>query len=72
MRPIAYDQVYHLSLEYTNPKRASWLMRDYMKKAIKLNKDTAIKDTMLRFNKSKVGLEDVEDIAESIVVKLKI
>ena len=47
-------------------------MRDYMKKAIKLNKDTAIKDTMLRFNKSKVGLEDVEDIAESIVVKLKI
>ena len=51
--------------------RATWLMRDYMKKAIKLTKDTMTKDTMLKFNKCKVGLSDVEKIAESVVSKLK-
>ena len=71
MNPIAYNQIYHLSHEFTNPKRASWLMRDYMKKAIRLTKDTMIKDTILKFNKLKIGLKDVEEIAESIVDKLK-
>ena len=63
MKPTAYNQIYHLSNEFTNPARAYWLMRDYMKKAIKLTKDTMIKDTILKFNKSRIGLKEVEDIA---------
>ena len=42
-----------------------------MKKDIRLTKDTMIKDTVLKFNKFKIGLKDVEEIAESIVNKLK-
>ena len=71
MRPIAYNHIFHLSKEFTNPERASWLMRDYMKKAIQLSKNTMTKDTILRFNKSKIGLKDVEQIADSIVYKMK-
>ena len=71
MRPIAYNQIHHLSYEFTNPERASSLMRDYVKKASKLTNDTMIKDTILKFNQSKIGLKDVEDIADSVMNKLK-
>ena len=71
MKPNAYNQIYHLSNEFSNPARASWLMRDYMKKAIKLSNNTMTKDTMLKFNKSKVGLKDVENIAESVMNSFK-
>ena len=71
MRPIAYNQIILLSNELTNPTRASWLMRDYMKKAIQLTKNTVNKNTILKFNKAKVGFKDVENIAECVVSKLK-
>ena len=71
MRPIAFNHIFQLSNELTNPERATWLMRDYMKKAIKLSKNTVNKDTILLFNKSRVGHKDVEDIAESLVYKMK-
>ena len=71
MNPIAYNLIHHLSNEFTNPERASRLMRDYMKKAIKLSNTTMTKDTILKFNKSKVGLKDVEDIGESVLSKMK-
>ena len=71
MRPIAYNHISQLSNEFTNPSRAFWLMRDYMRKAIKLTKNTVTKNTMLKFNKSKVGLKEVEGIAQSIVNKFK-
>ena len=71
MNPIAYNLIHHLSNEFTNPERASRLMRDYMKKAIKLSNTTMVKDTILKFNKSKVGFKDIEEIAESVLSKLK-
>ena len=71
MNPIAYNLIHHLSNEFTNPERASRLMRDYMKKAIKLSNTTMTKDTIFKFNQSKVGLKDVEDIAESVLSKMK-
>ena len=63
MRPIAYCQIFHLPNNFTNPERASRLMRDYMEKVINLNKNTMVKDTILKFNKSRV--------ADSVVIKLK-
>ena len=42
-----------------------------MKMAIKLCKETQTKDTILRLNKSKVGLKDVEAAAELVVTKMK-
>ena len=71
MRPIAYNQLFFLSNEFTNPMRAFWLMRDYMEKAIKLTSETMAKDTILRFKKTRVGFKDVEDVAESQVNKQK-
>ena len=71
MNPFAYNQIFHLSHEFTNPERASWLMRDYMKKAIKLTNYTMTKNTIIKCNKYKVGLNDVEEIAESLVNKMK-
>ena len=44
---------------------------DYMKKAIQLTKDTMTKNTILKFKKSKVGLREVEDIAQSVVNRFK-
>ena len=64
-------QISLLSNEFTNPTRATWLMRDYMKMAIKLCKETQTKDTILRLNKSKIGLKDVEAAAELVVTKMK-
>ena len=42
-----------------------------MKKAIKLTNYTMTKNTIIKFNKSKVGLNDVEEIAETLVNKMK-
>ena len=69
MRPIAYNQLFYLSNEFTNPKRAFWLMRDYMEKAIRLSSETMAKDTILRLMKNRVGFKDVENMAESLVNK---
>ena len=71
MRPIAYNQIHHLSFEFTNPTRASWLMRDYMRKAIMLSNQTMIKNTIMKFNKLKIGFNDVEKVAEGLVNKQK-
>ena len=71
MRPIAYNQLYYFSNEFTNPKRAFWLMRDYMEKAIKLTSETMNKDTILKCKKARVGFKDVEDIANTLVNKYK-
>ena len=46
-------------------------MRDYMKKAKRLTKDTMTKDTILKFNKAKVGFKDVENLAEAMMSKMK-
>ena len=71
MRPIAYNRIQNLANEFTNPKRASWLMRDYLKNAIKLSNNTLNKDTILRFRNKRIGLKDVEEIAESVLFKMK-
>ena len=71
MRPIAYNYIYHLSNELTNPPRAAWLMRDYMRKAILVSNTTMTKDTILKFNKARIGFNDVERIAEQVVNKQK-
>ena len=71
MRPIAYNRILNLSNEFTNPKRAAWLMRDYLKNAIKLTNNTLTKDLMLKHKNERVGLRDVEEIAESVVFKMK-
>ena len=71
MRPIAYNHIFNLSNEFTNPSRASWLMRDYMEKAIKLAKETLTKDIIFKFNKTRIGFKDIEEIAESLVNKQK-
>ena len=42
-----------------------------MKNAIKLTNTTLTKDTILKLRKAKVGLRDVEEIADSIVYKMK-
>ena len=71
MRPIAYNKLFYLSNEFTNPKRALWLMRDYMEKAIKLTSETMNKDTILKFKKTRVGFKDVEDMAQCLLNKQK-
>ena len=71
MRPIAFYQIQHLSYELTNPSRAAWLMRDYMRKAILVSNTTMTKDTILKFNKARIGFNDVERIAEQVVNKQK-
>ena len=71
MRPIAYNHLNHLSNEFTNPSRAFWLMRDYVRKAIKLTNDTMTKNTILKFKNAKIGLKDVEDVASSMKRKMK-
>ena len=71
MRPIAYNHIYHLSNELTNPARATWLMRDYMRKAIMLSNHTMTKDTIFKFMKARIGFKDVEKIAENIIYKQK-
>ena len=46
-------------------------MRDYLKNAIKLSNNTLNKDTILRFRNKRIGLKDVEEIAESVLFKMK-
>ena len=46
---------------------ASRLMRDYIKNAIIVTKDTLRKDMILKFTQAKVGFNEVEQIAEQLV-----
>ena len=50
---------------------ANRLMRDYLKDAIKVTTDTIRKDMIFRFLQSKVGLKEVEQIAEQMIKQQK-
>ena len=71
MRPIACSQLQNLSNEYSNPSRAFWLMKDFMKTAIKLTKETVTKDMIVKFSNARIGFNEDEDIANRMIMKMK-
>ena len=71
MRPIAHSQIQQLSLEYSNPERAAWLMRDFLNKSIKKTNQTLTKNLLLRVKNLKVGFEEIEDIADHMIEQQK-
>jgi hypothetical protein len=71
MRTIAFSQINNLSNEFSNPMRASWLMRDYMSKAIKLSRSTMTKNLVLKFRNANIGFKEVRQVAEHIVWQYK-
>ena len=62
MRKIAYRQIEQISWNYTNPMRASRLMRDYLSFTIKVTNSTLTKNMLLNFRNNKVGFREVEEM----------
>ena len=71
MRTIAHSQIRQLSLEFSNPERAAWLMRDFLNKSLKKTNQTLTKNLLLKVKTLRVGFEEVEDIAEHLLEKQK-
>ena len=71
MRQIAHSHISHLSCEFTNPERASWLMRDFISNAIRKTKQTLTRNLFLRLKNLNVGFKEVEDIAEHLINQQK-
>ena len=71
MKKIAYSQIEHISWNYTNPMRASRLMRDFISCAIRVTNSTLTKNLLLNFRNHKVGFREVEEVNDRILVQLK-
>ena len=71
MRQIACSRIKDISYEFSNPMWASRLMRDYLKDAIKVTNDTIRKDMFCRFSQAKIGLKEVEQVADQMVKQFK-
>ena len=71
MRKIACSLIEQLSFNYTNPTRASRLMRDYLSCAIRVTNATLTKNMMMKFRNHKVGFREVEEIADKLLSQQK-
>ena len=71
MRQIVHSQIHQLSLEFSNPERAAWLMRDFFNKTVKKTNQTLTKNLLLRVKSLKVGFEEIEDIADHMLEQQK-
>ena len=71
MRQIAHSQIEQLSLEFTNPKKASWLMRDYLSNTIRKTNQVLTRNLLSKLKAMKVGFVEVEDIADHMLNQQK-
>ena len=71
MRRIAYSLIEDLSFNYTNPDRASRLMRNFLSQAMLVTKATLTKNVLLNYRDCKVGFKEVEEIAERLLNQQK-
>jgi hypothetical protein len=72
MRQITHSQIQHLSLEFSNPERAAWLMRDFLNKSVKKTNQTLTKNLLIKLKNVKVGFVEVEEIAQHMLRQQKI
>ena len=71
MRKIAYSRIEQISYNFTNPMRASRLMRDFISCAMKVTNSVLTKNVLLKFRDHRVGFREVEDMAERLLSQQK-